>query len=124
MEIGFIDHFTTRLVNASNYNAITDFHTFQITTAHTNPSQSITVSTSRFLVTASNSEGSSTSALTSLHAGSQLHRLSLPFTDSFCTLAQIVLLITSRHGPRRKHSLFLYSNRFRGNMFVCESVTQ
>jgi hypothetical protein len=34
LEIGFIDHFNTRLVTAFNYGAIADLHTLQITTAH------------------------------------------------------------------------------------------
>jgi hypothetical protein len=50
------------------------------------------VFTSRFLVTASNSGGSSASALTSLPAGCQLHRLSLLFTDSLTTDSQLTLL--------------------------------
>jgi hypothetical protein len=34
LEIGFIDHFNTRLVTALNYSAIADIHNLQITTAH------------------------------------------------------------------------------------------
>jgi hypothetical protein len=34
MEIGFIDHFNTRLVTTINYSDITDFHTSQINKAH------------------------------------------------------------------------------------------
>jgi hypothetical protein len=33
LEIGFIDHFSTRLVTVLNYSAIADFRTLQITTA-------------------------------------------------------------------------------------------
>jgi hypothetical protein len=33
LEIGFIDHFNTRLANTFNYSAIADFHILQITTA-------------------------------------------------------------------------------------------
>jgi hypothetical protein len=32
LDIGFIDHL--QIVNTSNYNTITNFHTLQITTAH------------------------------------------------------------------------------------------
>jgi hypothetical protein len=35
-EIGFTDHFNTRLVTTLNYSAIVDFHTLQIATAHDN----------------------------------------------------------------------------------------
>jgi hypothetical protein len=31
--IGFIDHFSTKLVSTLNYSAIANFHTLQITTA-------------------------------------------------------------------------------------------
>jgi hypothetical protein len=51
---------------------------------------------------------------------SSLHRLPLPLRRT----SRPVSVITSRHGPRRKHSSLLYSNRFRGNVFVCEGVTQ
>jgi hypothetical protein len=40
LEIGFIDHFNTRLVTALNYGAIGDLHSLQITTAHTKSFQS------------------------------------------------------------------------------------
>jgi hypothetical protein len=40
LEIGFIDHVNTRLVNALNYSTITDLHTLQTTTAHAEASQS------------------------------------------------------------------------------------
>jgi hypothetical protein len=38
--------------------------------------------------------------------------------------SKLVSVITSRLGPRRKHRLLLYPNRFHGNVFVCEGVTQ
>jgi hypothetical protein len=31
-----------------------------------------------------------------------------------------VSVVTSRHGPRRIHHSILYSNRFRGNVFICD----
>jgi hypothetical protein len=34
LEIGFTDHFNTRLVTTFNYGAIPDLHTLQITTAN------------------------------------------------------------------------------------------
>jgi ethanolamine utilization microcompartment shell protein EutS len=34
LEIGFIDHFTTRLVATFNYSAVADFYILQITAAH------------------------------------------------------------------------------------------
>jgi hypothetical protein len=43
----------------------------------------------------------------------------------YCQLTfKPVPLITHWHGPNRKHCLLLYSNRFRGNVFICEGVTQ
>jgi hypothetical protein len=83
--------------------------------------------TSRSLVAASNSGDSSAYALTSLLGSSQIRRLNPLFTDSLTTLstlAPIVLLITSRHGPSRKHRSIFYSNRFHWNMFACEGVAQ
>jgi hypothetical protein len=59
----FIDHFNTPLVTTSNYNAIANTLTLQITRAHIKPSQS--AFTSRFLVTEPNNEDSSVSVLTS-----------------------------------------------------------
>jgi hypothetical protein len=56
-------------VTTLNYSATADLHTLHFTKAHAKPSQSA-VSTSRFLVTASNSGDSSTAP-----AKSSLHRL-------------------------------------------------
>jgi hypothetical protein len=71
--IGFIDHFNRELISTHNYSAIADLWTLQITRAHRLCSQPITVSTSRFLVTASNNGHSSASGLkSSLNGGSVL----------------------------------------------------
>jgi hypothetical protein len=59
--------------------------------------------------------------LSTVPTKSSLHRL--PY-NSHWTLASLALLVTSQHGTQRKHRSLLYSNRFQGNMFVCESVTQ
>jgi hypothetical protein len=40
LEIGFIDHFNTQLVNTLNYSAIADLHTLQNTIAHAKSFQS------------------------------------------------------------------------------------
>jgi hypothetical protein len=40
LEIGFIDHFNTRLVATLSYSAIDDLHTLQISTAHAKSFQS------------------------------------------------------------------------------------
>jgi hypothetical protein len=53
LEIGFIDHFDTRLVIILKYSTIVDFRTLQIPTAHA-------VFTCRSLVTASDSGDSPT----------------------------------------------------------------
>jgi hypothetical protein len=61
---GFIDHL--QMVTRSNYGAIANLHTLQITIVHAKSSQS--VFTSRFLVTDLNNGDSSTSVLMSLPA--------------------------------------------------------
>jgi hypothetical protein len=64
---GFIDHLYTRLGTTSNYNAIADLHTLQITKAHAKSAQS--AFSSHFLVTDLNNGDSSASMLTPLPAG-------------------------------------------------------
>jgi hypothetical protein len=59
------------------------------------------VFTSRSLVTASSSGDSSATPIKSALNGGSL-----------------VFLITPRHGLRRQHRSFSYSNRFRGNVFI------
>jgi hypothetical protein len=61
----FIDHL--RMVTTSNYNAVVNLHTLQITTAHAKPSHS--AFTSRFLIMDLNTGDSSASVLTSLLSG-------------------------------------------------------
>jgi hypothetical protein len=61
LDIGFIDHLHTRLGTTSSYSAAANLHTLQVTTAH---AKSVSF-TSRSLITASNSEDSSASALRS-----------------------------------------------------------
>jgi hypothetical protein len=65
MEIGLTDYI--QIVTTSNYNTIANFHTLQITTAHTKPS----AFTSHFPVADINNGNSLASALTK----SSLHRL-------------------------------------------------
>jgi hypothetical protein len=53
-----------------------------------------------------------------------VRRLWKPSSLTHCN-SQIVLFIPSRHEQHRKHcSSLLYFNCCRGNMFVCEAVTQ
>jgi hypothetical protein len=59
LEIGFIDRL--QVVNTSNYNTISNFHTLQITTAHAKSFQPAV--TSRFLVMDPNNADSSASVL-------------------------------------------------------------
>jgi hypothetical protein len=76
--IGFIDHFSTRLVTTFNYSAIANLHTLQITIVHAKYSQSDVSSPVvhwYWLLTA---------------GILQLHRPSLLFTDyltNFCLLS-------------------------------------
>jgi hypothetical protein len=65
----FIDHLYPPLRTTSNYSAIADLHTLQITTESTKHFPAYCVFTSRSLATASNSEDSSASVLTSLRSG-------------------------------------------------------
>jgi hypothetical protein len=99
LETGFIDHL--QVITTNDYNNIANFHTLQITTAHAKSFQS--AFTSRFPVT-----------------DLPLHQLSLLFTDSLITdywqlsvdnwlTSKFVFVITSRHGPCRKHHSLLYS---------------
>jgi hypothetical protein len=80
LDIGFIDHLYTQLVSTSNYTAIADLSTLQITTADAKSFPDCCVFTSRSLVTTSNSGDSSASALKfslnsdSLPIDSLLHR--------------------------------------------------
>jgi hypothetical protein len=72
LDIGNIDHFTTRLGTTSNYSSIANLHTSQITTAHPKSFQACCVFTIRSLVTDSNSGGPSASALNSSLKGGSL----------------------------------------------------
>jgi hypothetical protein len=92
--MGFIDHLHNSLLHFTNHYRI-----------QTTCFQSFTVYSSRFLVSASNSGGSSVSALTSLPAGSQIHRLNLLFTDSLTTDSSL-------------ESELLYDWQFTANAFV------
>jgi hypothetical protein len=62
-DVGFTDHLYTQLQITSNYNAIANLHTLQITTTPTKPFPAYCIFTSRFLVTACNSGNSSASAM-------------------------------------------------------------
>jgi hypothetical protein len=125
--IRFIDHLQIVTVCYD----IVNLHTLQISRAHIKSSQS--TFTRRFLVTDPNnvlclhlywlanvSELTPRLATISKQPPSPLN----DWTHLHCR-SQLVPLITSRHGPHRKHrSSLLYFNCCRGNMFVCEAVTQ
>jgi hypothetical protein len=106
----------TQLVIPLNHSAIVDFHILQITTAHAK-SFECCVFTSRSLVTASNNEDSSASALTLLLSGE------FPTT---AVNSKPVPLWTPWHGPSRKHHfqqfLYYYTLTRRGNLFVSWSL--
>jgi hypothetical protein len=106
LDIGFVDHLYTRLGTSSNYSATANLHALQMTTAHAKSLPACCVFTSRSLVTATNSGGSSASALKfSLH--------SLPYKTDF--VAPIVFLIIPQHEPSRKH-------RFQQNLYCCMRI--
>jgi hypothetical protein len=117
LDIGFIDHLYTQLAATNNYNAIVNLHTLQITTAHAKSFPACCVFTSRSLVTASNSEESSASALkSSLNGGclptdSFLHRL-LYRTN---LVAPVVFLGTARAANTVHSRMHI---RCHGNVFT------
>jgi hypothetical protein len=84
----------TWLVSTSNYSAVTDLHTSQITGAHAKSSQpAVSI---RFLVSDLNNGDSSAPVLISLLFGKYP-------TSDWTHSSLTVLLITSLHGPHRKH---------------------
>jgi hypothetical protein len=82
--IGFITTSTLDSLTKSNYSAIVNIHSLQSTTARSKLSQPVTLSTSRFLVMASNIGDYSASALMPLSAGQRLtnERTGLPQLSS------------------------------------------
>jgi hypothetical protein len=71
LDIGFIDHFNTRLVITLTYSDIVNFHSLQITRAHVNSFPACSIFTSMCLVRVSNNGYSSASWLrSSLNGGS------------------------------------------------------
>jgi hypothetical protein len=98
LETALIDHL--QIVTANYYNTVTNFHTFQITTAHAKSFQS--AFTNRFPV-----------------MDLPLHWPTLLFMDSLTTdywqlsvdnwpTSKVVLVVTSQHRPCRKHHSLLY----------------
>jgi hypothetical protein len=110
LDTGLIDHFNTRLVTTADYRTIADLHTLQTTTVDNKSFQS--AFTSRFPVTDLNNGDSSTAP-----TNSSLHRFHYNSLTS-----KLVPLVTPWHKSCKNHSLFLYSNRFLGYMFVGEDV--
>jgi hypothetical protein len=99
--IGFIEHL--QIVTASNYSTVADSHILQITTARTKSFQfalsSPVVDWGRIPII------SSASVLNSylLATVPQItHCPNSRFSNNYLN-SRLVLLITSRHGPRRKH---------------------
>jgi hypothetical protein len=83
LDIGFIDYFNTKLVITHNYSVIANFHTLQLTRAHTKPFPALSVFISSCLVTASNNGCSSSSVFKSSLKGG-----SLPTTCFFTTYSR------------------------------------
>jgi hypothetical protein len=117
LETGFIYHFNIQLVTTFNYSAIADFHSLQITTAHTKSFQSAVFS-SCSLATASNNRDSSTAPIKFT-----LHRLPYNFLPTHSVTTEYLLNLSQPRTCRKYHSL-LYLSRFCGNMPFCEGVTQ
>jgi hypothetical protein len=105
LDIGFIDHLYTRLGTTSNYNAIADFHTWQIITSHAmffQPAASSPgVPWQRFVTLDILQLNSLKSSLNGccFPAASFLHRL--PYRTEL--VAPIFFLTTPRHGPHRNN---------------------
>jgi hypothetical protein len=89
LDIGFLDHYNTRLVITLNYSAIANFQTLQNTRSHVMSLPVSSIFTRRFLVTASDNGYSSTSVLMSSLNGCSLSTASSCFNCSpyipFCT---------------------------------------
>jgi hypothetical protein len=112
---GFIDHLHTPLGTTSNYSAIANLHTLQITTPDATPFPACCAFNSRSLATASTVEIPQPPALTSFLLGkypttelsSTVNYSAIsshpPLQNSTELIAPTVLVITSRHGPHRKH---------------------
>jgi hypothetical protein len=104
-------------VTASNFIRFTNSHTLQFTRAHTYVSSACCVFTSRGLVTASNGGLSPYSGFPYYPRASATSFSQQPLTTAepqqSSDFSQLVPLITSRHGPRRKHRLPLLSFRCR-----------
>jgi hypothetical protein len=95
LEIGFIDHFNTWLVTALII-APSLISTLYKSLQHTPSLFSLLCLPSRSLVTSSNSGYSLAFALTSLPAGSRLHRLSLLFSGSLTAEQNLSLSLMLR----------------------------
>jgi hypothetical protein len=105
LEIGFMDHFNTRLVTTLNYSVIANLDNSQITTALSIPLPACCVFTNLSLVTASNSGVCSASALKfSVNGGSQL---SLFFTVSRTELTWLPQLSSLAREGNTVHSRML-----------------
>jgi hypothetical protein len=102
----FIDHLYTPLATTSNYSAITNLHTLQITTAPTKPFSSLMCLHQPF---PGNSFWQwrffsfvhSGSNFTASHA--ELCQLTINCQPSVDWIAPVVFFITPWHGPHRKH---------------------
>jgi hypothetical protein len=125
------------LGTTSNYSAIATLHTSQITTATAKPFPACCVFASRSLVTVFNSGVSSASRAQVLLPHSpvqnfvnyQLTTLNYiaissrpPLHNSTDWSLQTVLLITSRHGPHKKHPVSTVSLLLRAYLFSRERV--
>jgi hypothetical protein len=112
--IGFIDHFNIPLGTASTYNAITDFHTSQITTAPAKPFPPCCIFASHSLATVPNSGDSSASRSQALLSqplvqnffNCQLNYSAIssqpPLQSSTEVVAPILIFITPRGVTRRQ----------------------
>jgi hypothetical protein len=137
--IRFIDHLYTRLGTTSNYSASANLHSSQITTAPASSFPACCVSTSRSLVTASNSwdffsfrsqvpsewhlpSNCPFSSQTPVQNWSGWERVreeererkwvvvrDTTFGGGAGNYISVVFLITPRHGPRRQHRSFPYA---------------
>jgi hypothetical protein len=113
---GFIDHLHTPIGTTSNYSAITNLHTLQITTVPAKPFPVCCFITSHLLATASTNGDSSGSCaqvlLSQLPMQNSLLTVNSTIAPSLLSLhsrAQlnfqhpIIFFITTLHRPSRKH---------------------
>jgi hypothetical protein len=123
---GFIDYLYTRLGTTSNYSATANLHNSQITRAPVRPFPAWSVFTSLSVATASNSGDSSASCTQVLSLQPPMPNSALNSQLKYSSTAELnwlstnwvapnLFLVTTLHGPSRKH-------RFQQLLYCCARI--